>query len=502
MVSKKVDASRQRRLVAPCSRDCPSGVDVPRYIGYIVQGKFAEAHAVVRERIPFPSICGHVCYHPCQPGCRRAQMDAPVSINSLKRAAVDYSDCDLWRRNWAETIAPDSGKRVAVVGSGPGGLTAAYYLGKRCGHNVTVYEALPEPGGQLRVGVPHFRLPREELDREIGVITETRVRILTNSPVNNLNDLLEEGYDAVLLAMGAMKPKKLGAPGEELQGVMDCGSFLQTVNLGQKINVGKRVAVVGGGNVAMDGARTALRLDAKEVHILYRRTRQEMPAYEFEVKTAEEEGVTLDFLTAPRAVTRSGDHLDVQLYRMKLGEPDESGRRRPVPVPNSDFTLPVDTLLVAIGLEPTVPNCWGVVINPDGTIKADAKTLETDRPSVFACGDAVTGPVNVIQAIAGGRKAAESIDRYLGGDGDISERLAPQEGDEMTYPSYLLGAGTWPPHQQELPLAERTSTFKEAELGLTKEDALHEALRCIRCDLWRIQGIPPVWPRKQGADTE
>ena len=501
MVHAKAEKPQQRRLIAPCTRDCPAGIDVPRYIGYVAQGKFAEAEAVVRERIPFPAVCGHVCYHPCEPGCRRSQMDASVSINALKRAAVDNGCNELWRQRWEETIAPDTGRRVAIVGSGPGGLTAAYYLGKRLGHNVTVFEALPEPGGQLRVGVPHFRLPRKHLDAEISVIAETRVQIRTESRIEDLDKLLNQGYDAVLLAVGAMKPRKLGAPGEELPRVMDCASFLQAVNLGQKVNIGQRVAVVGGGNVAMDGARTARRLGGSEVRVLYRRTRQEMPAYAFEVKSAEEEGVIFDFLVAPRAVAPQGNGLQAQLYRMELGHPDESGRRRPVPVPNSDFNIAVDTLLVAIGLEASVPSQWAVALNPDGTIKADPKSQETNRPGVFACGDAATGPVNVIEAIAGGRRAAQAIDRYLGGDGDISETLAPEQGDEMAYPPYLLNAGTWPPHQHEIPRDRRVTTFDEVEQGLTKEDAGHEALRCIRCDLWRIQGIPSVWPRKHAGDS-
>ena len=501
MAGPRAEKSRQRRLVAPCVRDCPAGIDVPRYIGYVAQGKFAEAQAVVRERIPFPAICGHVCYRPCTPACRRGQMDAPVSINPIKRAAMDYGS-ELWRSRWAATIAPDTGKRVAIGGSRPGGLTAAYYLGKRCGHDVTVFEAQSQPGGQLRLGVPSFRLPREHLDREIAVITETRVQILTNSPVTDLDALLDQGYDAVLVAVGAMHSKTLGIPGEDLPGVMDCASFLQAANLGQRVNVGRMVAVIGGGNVAMDGARTARRLGAIDVRILYRRTRHEMPAFEFEVKSAEEEGIVLGLLLAPQAITRQGEMLQLKLSRMALGEPDESGRRRPAPLPGSEFTMPMDTLLLAIGLDPAVPKCWGMTLKPDGTIQADPKTLETGHAGVFACGDAVTGPISVIEAIAGGRRAAQAVDRYLGGSGDISESLAPEPGDEMAYPPYLLNAGTWPPHQQEIPRDRRMSTFDEVEQGLTKEDAVHEALRCIRCDLWRIHGVPSVWPRKRSPDSE
>ncbi len=476
-------------------RDCPAGIDVPRYIGYLALGKYAEAKAVVRERVPLPSICAHVCYRPCEPDCRRIQMDAPVAINALKRAAVAYGR-SMERQCSSDTVAPDTGKRVAIVGSGPGGLTAAYYLGKRCGHQVTVFESQPDVGGQLRIGIPAYRLPREALEEEIAVIAETRVEFRTSAPVQDLSELLRQGYDAALIAIGAMRHRSLGITGEELPGVLDCVGFLQVVNYGERVRVGRRVAVIGGGNVAMDGARTARRLGAREVRILYRRTRREMPAYDFEAWAAQEEGVGMDFLVSPRAIARHGEGLRLNLIRMELGEPDESGRRRPVPVPDSDFTIDVDTVLVAIGQEPTIPSSWGLALNRDGSIQVDPETLETCRPGLFACGDVITGPANVIEAIAGGRQAAQAIDLHLGGDGDITERWAPEQGQEMVYPEGLYPPGISPFPHRKLPYDQRVTTFEEVEHGLTPEDAVNEALRCIRCDLWRLQGVPSVWPKK------
>jgi NADPH-dependent glutamate synthase beta subunit-like oxidoreductase len=487
-----------KRLVAPCIRECPAGIDVPRYIGYIEKGKFEEAEAVVRERIPFPAVCGQVCYRPCEPWCRRVSMDATVQINALKRAAVERSTGKVWRQNWAATIAQPTGKKVAIVGSGPAGLTAAYYLGKVCGHSVTVFEALPKPGGQLRIGIPEYRLPREVIDREIGVICENRVEIRCSSPVRSLDELFAQGFDAIFVATGALKPNKLRIPGEELPGVRECVDFLQDVNMGQRMGVGERVAIIGGGNVAIDGSRTALRLGAKEVVIFYRRTRKEMPAHQFEVEAAEAEGVQVKFLVAPIRVEKADGRLLVHLQHMQLGEPDASGRRRPVPIPGATSTEVVDTLLLAIGQSPDVSPDWGLELNQDGTIKVNKDTLETSRKGVFAAGDVVSGPLNVISAIAGGRKAAQAIDKYLGGDGDIEEVLAPPPGEEMDYPSYIHPQGVGIFHMAELDIQERIRSFAEVELGLTTEQAIEEARRCLRCDLWRHKGVPEVWPKRKG----
>ncbi|MEE8443601.1 MAG: FAD-dependent oxidoreductase [Dehalococcoidia bacterium] len=482
-----------KRLIAPCKRDCPAGIDVPRYIGFVEKGMFSEATAVVRERIPFPLVCGYVCYRPCEAKCRRASMDTPVAITAIKRAAAERDE-QVWRKNWQATIAQPTGKRVAIVGSGPAGLSAAYYLGKRCGHDVTVFESQPEAGGQLRIGIPVYRLPRKVVDAEIALITETRVQIETDHRVNSLDEL--QGFDAILLGMGTANCQRLGVDGQDLPGVMECVEFLQQVNLGQEASVGNRVAVIGGGNVAIDGARTALRLGAQEVTIVYRRTRAEMPGYDFEVHAAEEEGVKLMFLGSPVNIRQEGDHLILHLQRMQLGEPDSSGRRRPVPIPGDEFDMPIESLLVAIGQVADDYKDWSLDLNQDGTITADHDATTTSADGVFAGGDVATGAINIIEAIAAGRRAAVAIDKYLGGDGDISETLA-STGAEMEYPSPFESQGTNVTPMAELEAPERARSWDEVELGYTEEEAFKEARRCIRCDLWRIHGIPSVWPKGQ-----
>lgn len=481
-----------KRLVAPCVRDCPAGIDVPRYIGFVEQEMFAEAAAVVRERMPLAAVCGHVCYRPCEPGCRRGSMDSPVAINAIKRAATDRDDTSVWRRDWASSVASPTGKTVAVVGSGPAGLTATYYLSKRLGHSVTLFEEQPELGGQLRIGIPEYRLPRTVLEDEIGVITETRVDVKTNHRIGSLDDLND--FDAVFLSMGTSRPQRLGIEGQDLPAVQECVNFLREANLGQRKPLGKRVIIIGGGNVAIDGARTARRLGASEVTIVYRRTRAEMPAYDFEVHAAEEEGVKLEFLASPVRITQMDQALTLRLQRMELGEPDESGRRSTTAVQGDEFDMPVDNILVAIGQTVDDYSGWGVSLNANGTIASDNETMGTNSDKVFTGGDVVTGAVNVIEAIAAGRRGASAIDQYLGGTGDIEEVFA-STGSEMRYPEHLhpAGVGIFPMAELEAP--ERVNSWDEVELGFDKETAKQEAQRCIRCDLWRIEGIPAVWPK-------
>ncbi len=386
-------------------------------------------------------------------------------------------DDGRWRER--ERHDPPTGKRVAVVGSGPAGLTCAMYLAKK-GHSATVFEALPQAGGMLRVGIPAYRLPREILDQEIAEIERVGVTIKTGTPVNSVAELQEQGFEAVFVAVGAHQGARLGAEGEE--GVVtEAVTFLRQVALGQPVTVGQRVAVVGGGNAAIDAARTSLRLGAKEVTILYRRTRQEMPALEEEVHEAEVEGVDLVLLVAPQKMWREGEAIKVELQRMKLGEIDASGRRRPEPVEGSQFVVEFDTVIAAVGQAMERPPGFALPTVRGNTLEVEEDTLATPVPGVFAGGDCVTGPATVIQSIAQGRQAAMAIDRYLGGDGDISEvLLPPEEGAEVTVP---VDEGERP--RVPIPLLEDAhhQGFIPCELGYTPELAVDESLRCLNCDL-------------------
>lgn len=475
---KKCPAAVCKGLVkAPCSHTCPAGVDVPRYIRFISQGQFDQALAVIREKIPFPSVCGHVCPHPCEAKCRRGLLDDSIAIRVLKRFAAERGN-GLWKMR--AKIAPATGKQVAIIGSGPAGLTAAYYLAKR-GHTVTAFEALPEPGGMMRYGIPEYRLPREVLAEEIEEIRSVGVDIRTNAKINSLGGLFAGGYNAIFLAIGAHQGAKLRIEGEDSPEVMEGISFLREINIGNKVRVGSRVAIIGGGNVAIDASRNALRLGAKEVTIIYRRTRTEMPASEEEINEAIHEGVKIEFLAAPIRIESKDSVVELICIRMKLGAVDTSGRRRPVPIEGSEFSSSFNTVIAAIGQMPETPDQFGLPLGRGNTFQVDTYTLATGREGVFAGGDAVTGPATVIEAIAAGRQAAISIDKYLGGKGVLDEKLAPPEELE-SLPEIDEGEKHRLPIPT-LPLGERLGSFAEVELSLSEELAIEEATRCLRCDL-------------------
>ncbi len=461
---------------APCSHTCPAGIDVPRYIRFIAEGKFAEAVALIREKIPFPSVCGHICVHPCEAKCRRGLLDDAIGIRVLKRFAAEH-DTGLWKPN--SKVAPATGKRVAIVGSGPAGLTAAYYLAK-LGHSVTVFEALPEPGGMMRVGIPDYRLPKDILRAEIKEIEGVGVDIKTNTPVDSLDGLFKTGYNAIFLAIGAHQGIKIGVKGEDSPRVRECVSFLRDVSLGKEVKLGDRVAVIGGGNAAIDSARTALRLGAKEVTIVYRRTQTEMPASAEEIDGAIAEGVEIHFLAAPSRIIGRNGKLELECLGMRLGEVDASGRRRPEPIEGSEFVMSFDTIIAAIGQRSEIPGRFNLTPGRGNTIQVDPDTLATSRDGVFAGGDAISGPASVIEAIADGRQAAISIDKYLGGSGEIDETLAPSEEAAAPLGEAVEGRRAEVP---TLPVAERLRGFGQVELGLSEEMAIKEAERCLRCDL-------------------
>jgi NADPH-dependent glutamate synthase beta subunit-like oxidoreductase/NAD-dependent dihydropyrimidine dehydrogenase PreA subunit len=486
-------AKKREEVLVPCRHACPAEIDIPRYIHFITEERYSEAAAVIRERVPFPNVLGLVCNHPCETACRRSEVSEAVAIRALKRAAAER-DTGSNRRNPRK--APSTGKKVAIVGSGPAGLTAAYYLSK-AGHGVVVFEALPVLGGMLRVGIPEYRLPRRVLDAEIREIVRVGLDIRTNTRIESLDDLFMQGYHAVFLAIGAHQGNKIGVEGEDSSGVIDAVALLRTVSLGERVRLGDRVAVVGGGNVAIDAARTALRLGTKDVTILYRRTRAEMPASPEEVEGALEEGVRIAYLVAPNRIWNEDGAARLQCIRMELGEVDASGRRRPVPIKGSEFTTDYDNVVAAIGQMLSVPDTFKVAAGRGGGIRT-WDNCTTSLQGVFAGGDAVTGPASVIEAIASGRRGAVTIDRYLGGTGVIDEELAP-----VVETKAWLGCGGNLAHERRpdtpcMPVEERLSGFDEIERGYDAESAHKEALRCLKCDL-RLKISPPRLPPKRSS---
>ncbi len=497
-----------KRGTSPCKAACPADTSAQGYIALIQAGRYEEALEVIREYNPFPASVGRVCTHPCEENCSRGKLDAPVSVCALKRFAADWVYARGGSQRKAAAAAADHTERpetqVAIVGSGPAGLSCAHHLA-RMGYRVTVFESLPVVGGMMRVGIPAYRLPREVLQREIDDIVAEGVEIKTGSPVRDINLLFEEGYKAVFLALGAHEPQRLGIEGEEAAGVYHGVPFLQAVSLATEKSlatdsgsgaampeVGAKVVVIGGGNTAIDSARTALRLGAKEVLLLYRRSREEMPANDWEIEEALREGIKLEQLTAPVAVAvQSGRVTGMRCQRMELGEPDASGRRRPVPIAGSEFTVTADTVIAAVAQAPEISFLdpgHGLEISRQGTFVVEATTLATNRPGVFAGGDVHRGPGILIEAIADGRRGALSIDRYLRGVDLLTPReQVPLSVAELTEAEIkecvAAGAADGAPRvtAASVPITERINDFREVELSLTEEEARREAARCLSC---------------------
>jgi len=405
-----------------CQEACPVHVDIRRYVGLIADGKFKEALAIIRQSNPLPAICGRVCTHPCETNCNRALVDEPIAIDALKGFVAEY---ELKLRKEGKVSLPEAVQKnglgkVAIVGCGPAGLTCAYDL-INLGYEVTIFEKESVPGGMLWLGIPEFRLPRELIMADIDYIKALGVEIRLNTSVGpdlTLDQLFQQGYKAIFISIGAYKGRKLGAPGEdEFEGFIDSIEFLKAVNLGDKYKHGSKVIVIGGGNSAIDASRVAQRLGCEEVYILYRRSRKEMPATESEIEEAEHEGVKIHYLAAPiKILGKDGKVTGMECTKMELGKLDASGRRRPIPVKGSEFTIECDLIIPAISQQPDLsdfPQDHGLEISRWNSFVVDEQTLATNHPGIYAGGDAVTGPATVIEAIAAGHRAAQSIDSYI-----------------------------------------------------------------------------------------
>jgi heterodisulfide reductase subunit A-like polyferredoxin len=468
---------------APCRMACPAGLNVQGYVQMVKEGKFQEALEIIMEDLPLPGVLGRICPHGCEDACRRAEVDAPVAIRNLKRLAADRVD----PRGIQIPCAPARPEQVAIIGSGPAGLSCAYHLARK-GLRSTIFEALSQPGGMLRVGIPAHRLPREVLEQEIEVVTKLGVAIKLNTALGrdiSIDELFGQGFKAVYLALGAHKGIGLGVPGEEADGVRQGVDFLREVNLTGMTRVGRKVAIIGGGNVAIDVSRSAVRLGAEETTIIYRRTRSEMPAWEEEIQAAEAEGVGITYLAAPREVlTRDGRVTGLRCIRMQLTEPDSSGRKRPVPIPGSEFEIECDQLIPAIGQRPdlsALEAITGLTFSRYGTLEVNAVTYATERAGVFAGGDLQTGPRVAIGAVAAGKEAAESILRYIEGR-DMAAGRAPAAPATPRYRPIPQNEIRRPrASMPELPQEQRRGNFNEVELGFDEPTGRAEAGRCVNC---------------------
>jgi formate dehydrogenase major subunit len=470
-----------------CENACPVNTRAPQYISEIREENYNRAFEINRADNLFPAILGRICVHPCEERCRRGLLiDLPISICSLKRACADF------KTSTSPEVAPikKGGKKVAVIGAGPSGLSAANDLAK-LGYSVTIYESFPIPGGMLNVGIPPYRLPREAVTQAIEEVRRLGVEIITSTPIGKELNLesLRKKYDAVYIAAGAHKAERLGIPGEDLQGLIHGVTFMQRVNLKKDLKVGTRVAVVGGGNTAMDAARSSFRLGAKEVFILYRRTREEMPGDLRELEQVEEEGIRVHYLTQPiRVLSKDGSKVSgVRCIRNQLGEPEKDGRRRPIPIEGTEFDIDIDLLIPAVSQSPDIsflPEEIGLEISKWDRLSVNPETFETNVQGIFAGGDFVTGPRDVIRVIADGRKAALSIHACLSG-GECKKKSAYF----TSIPDVKIDPDLEKIPRQKIdtiPVQERKSVDKEVELGFSKEAAVKEATRCLQCHIFTI----------------
>ncbi|MFW9891238.1 MAG: FAD-dependent oxidoreductase [Candidatus Thorarchaeota archaeon] len=462
-----------------CRSTCPADVNAQGFVTMMRHGRMEEALDIVRRSIPFPGVLGRVCVGFCEGECERGMHDESISIRNLHRFLADYE-----RLNGSALVEAkiDKNERVAIVGAGPGGISCAYHLAKM-GYPVTIFETREKAGGMLRYAIPEYRLPRDVLDEEIQRVVDMGVKIKANTKVTSIHELMDKGFKAIFVATGAWNSNKLKIDGEESEGVLHAIDFLEQVNKGENVELGKRVAIIGGGDAAVDSARTAIRLGAKEVTLIYRRSHVEIPAIPSEVEDAKEEGIRFMLLTSPIEILhRKGKITGLRCIKMHLGEPDHSGRRRPVPIPNSEFTMAVDNMIVVIG-QSTDPTGVQTELSCSewATVKADPITLETNIPGVFAGGDVVLGPLTVVKAVGHGKEAAISIDRFIRG-ADIKDgrrngnhRVQSFEVDKTGIPYEMRAA------MPKQAVSTRVRKFTEVELGFNEAMAAAEAERCLGC---------------------
>ncbi|MBC8457959.1 MAG: FAD-dependent oxidoreductase [Deltaproteobacteria bacterium] len=482
----------EKQGTSPCKAECPAHIDVQGYVNLAAKGKFQEALELIKEASPFPSICGRVCPHPCESACNRGGIDDPVANHSIERYVADL-DLKAAKR-YMPKIKDKRADKVAIIGSGPAGLSCAYYLAQE-GYQVTIFEKDTEPGGMLTAGIPSYRLPREVVNAEIQLIRDMDVTIKTGMEIGKdttIAQLREEGFKAFFTAIGTQACLELGIEGENLEGAYGGLDYLRQINRGESVTLGKNVAIVGGGNTAMDAARSALRSGAENAFILYRRGVEEMPANAEEIKECQEEGISIKTLTQPlRFIGENGRVKAIECIKMRLTEPDESGRPKPEPVPDSVFTMEVDAVINALGQEADwaclTPEC-ACTLSDWGTMNVDLLTLQSDDPDIFAGGDAARGPRTVIEAIADGRQAAISIDRFiLGRDLRLGR---DQVFPTITEPQKEVYNKIDRVQMPRLDPQARIKSFDEVQKGLTEEMVLEEAKRCISCGTCCVQACP------------